>query len=256
MLEKIFGWSSVIFWSCVPYPQIFTNFKNKNSDGMSISMIFISVLQFLCYTSLSYILFFSHNIKNKYQKIMKDDCTDIYLSDLFFASHALLSTLVLGFQYYYYEHSNNKFTIRSSISLLTLIFLVLMEITFCIILYFIHNNNTIFLAYLILCLSISHNIFTFFKYVPQIYYTYKRKSIHDWNIANVHFDILGALFLLSEMIVIAINKNEINSLFSNIAKFNLTIITILFDSILYIQYYYFYPHNLRTLTNFRENLIK
>ena len=255
MLEKIFGWSSVITWSCVPYPQIFTNLKNKNSDGMSVSMIFLSVLQFLCYTFLSYILFFSNNIKNKYQKIMKDDCTDIYLSDLFFGTHALLSTLILVFQYYYYDHSNNKLTIISSINLLTLTILVLLEITLCIILYYIHNND-IFLAYLILCFSISHNVFTFLKYVPQIYYTYKRKSIHDWNIANVHFDILGALFLLSEMIVTAINKNEIDSLFSNLAKFNLTIITILFDSILYIQYYYFYPHNLKTFTNFRENLIK
>lgn len=255
MLEKIFGWISVITWSCVPYPQIFTNFKNKNSEGMSISMIFLSIIQFSGYTTLSYILFFSNNIEIKYEKIMKDDYTDIYLSDLFFATHALLSTLILAFQYYFYEHSNNKLTITSSISLLTLTILFLMEITLCIILYFIHNND-IYLAYLILCLSISHNVFTFLKYVPQIYYTYSRKSVQDWNIANVHFDILGALFLLLEMIVTAINKNEINSLFSNIAKFNLTIITILFDSILYIQYYYFYPPNLKIFTNYHENLIR
>lgn len=29
MLEKIFGWCSFAFWSCVPYPQIYTNFKRK-----------------------------------------------------------------------------------------------------------------------------------------------------------------------------------------------------------------------------------
>tara|TARA_Y100000385_G_scaffold169072_1_gene175063 strand:+ start:166 stop:927 length:762 start_codon:yes stop_codon:yes gene_type:complete len=240
MLEKIFGWCSFTFWSCVPYPQIYINLKKKNSNGMSVNMIFFSLLQYTCYTLLSYILYFSNTIKNNYQQIMKDNSTDIYLSDIFFSSHALLSTLFLTFQYFYYNHSDNKLTMQSKILLLTLTFIILMQIVFCIILYYIHNDSS-YLAYMILSLSISHNIFTLFKYIPQVYYTYKRKSTDGWNIQNVNFDILGGLFLLFESITTAVKKHEIKILFSNIAKLNLILITIIFDITMYIQYF-IYPN--------------
>ena len=93
------------------------------------------------------------------------------------------------------------------------------------------------MGYLIVIISIFNNIFTFLKYVPQLYYTFKRKSVEGWNIMNIHFDILGGTFLLLEIVFTAINKNDIKLLFSNISKLNLTLMTIFFDIILYIQYY-------------------
>ena len=68
------------------------------------------------------------------------------------------------------------------------------------------------------------------------YYHYKNKSLGEWNLWNTHTDIAGGIFLIAQIFADAIAANDSSIIYSNLTKLNLSLITITFDIIIYIQY--------------------
>jgi cystinosin len=81
--------------------------------------------------------------------------------------------------------------------------------------------------------------------MPQVYSNYKRKSTLGWNIHNILLDFTGGTFSFGQNLVDTIRDSYVitpdgQSASLNIAKFALSIVSILFDIIFVIQHYCLY----------------
>jgi cystinosin len=76
-----------------------------------------------------------------------------------------------------------------------------------------------------------------------VYLNYKRKSTVGWSIANIVLDFMGgSLSLLQELIdSVARGKPLFGGDAFNIVKFMLSVFSIVFDTIFFIQHYFVYP---------------
>eukprot|EP00558_Chaetoceros_sp_UNC1202_P008886 CAMPEP_0197252734 /NCGR_PEP_ID=MMETSP1429-20130617/62475_1 /TAXON_ID=49237 /ORGANISM="Chaetoceros sp., Strain UNC1202" /LENGTH=98 /DNA_ID=CAMNT_0042715197 /DNA_START=160 /DNA_END=456 /DNA_ORIENTATION=- len=81
------------------------------------------------------------------------------------------------------------------------------------------------------------------KYVPQAAMNAKRKSCIGWSIWNIILDFGGGFFSLVQLVGDAIDLNDLSSITGNPAKLGLSVITIFFDTIFFLQHYILYPEN-------------
>lgn len=243
---NIFGWLSFTTWAISFYPQLITNFKTKRTDGMSIDMNIFSLVGYILYTIICCIFFWDIPMRNTYQRVFHNPNLNIGLYDIGFSIHALVITILLNCQYLLYKPKKDKFSRASKWILIVMGFTVVVStLTSSILPWFWHIPLLSVWVYYLLYLSILYNIIVAIKYFPQIYYFYKHKSSYGWNICNTYFDIAGGLFLLCETATNAVRLNDLSLLYSNIAKLNLILITIVCDAIIFIQYYCCYYQSRR-----------
>ena len=79
---------------------------------------------------------------------------------------------------------------------------------------------------------------SFLKYLPQMYWNWKRKSTKGWSIANILLDFTGGFFSFLQLALEAIGGQHIEI---NPVKLALSIICMLYDIIFVIQHYCLYP---------------
>ena len=78
---------------------------------------------------------------------------------------------------------------------------------------------------LIYFLSSIKLLITLLKYVPQAYWNFKRKSTFGWSIGVSLFDLVGGLFSLVQMVILAWDHDDWASLYGNVAKLSLGLIS-------------------------------
>ena len=104
-------------------------------------------------------------------------------------------------------------------------------------------------------------IITLLKYLPQALLNYKRKSTHGWAINASLLDLMGGVFSLAQMFLLAWNHGEStmlnkagicekiwvfyfsddwSSLQGNVAKLGLGLFSVMFDVIFAIQHFVLY----------------
>lgn len=71
-------------------------------------MNFYGLEDYIFYTIISFILYFSIPVKIQYQNILHDTSTDVYIFDFLFALHSLVLTIALNIQYIYYKNETEK----------------------------------------------------------------------------------------------------------------------------------------------------
>ena len=85
---------------------------------------------------------------------------------------------------------------------------------------------------------------SFIKYVPQVYWNYKRESTQGWSIFNILMDFTGGAFSFIQIIINKIN-DRINDLLAaqsiSPVKIGLGIMSMFYDIIFIIQHYILYP---------------
>jgi len=100
-------------------------------------------------------------------------------------------------------------------------------------------------------------IITLFKYLPQVYLNYSRKSTVGWSIFNIMCDFTGGVFSIAQEVVDMSYVGMTTGVWSffgsktdsfNIVKFFLGIISIVFDIIFMVQHFYLYPDKNNELT--------
>ena len=86
---------------------------------------------------------------------------------------------------------------------------------------------------------------TFLKYFPQVYLNYKNKSTVGWSIGNVMLDFTGGVFSLLQLIIEAVGNGKpiIGDGAFNLVKFTLSILSIGYNIIFFIQHWVLYPHS-------------
>ena len=77
------------------------------------------------------------------------------------------------------------------------------------------------IVYYIYTCGMVNNVISCIKYLPQIVYHYKNKSIGEWNLWNTHTDIAGGIFLIAQIFADAIAANDSTIIYSNLTKLNL-----------------------------------
>jgi cystinosin len=78
---------------------------------------------------------------------------------------------------------------------------------------------------------------TTLKYLPQMYWNYKRKTTLGWSIFNILMDITGGLLSFLQTFLEHMFGEEIKI---NIVKFILGILVVIYDIIFILQHYVFY----------------
>ena len=233
LISKIFGWLSFIVWSISFYPQVYTNYKHKTSEGVTLDMNIYYILGYVFYSTYLFTMYFNSPISMKYEELLNITTTEIDISDIFFVSHSFILSIVLTAQYFYYKQQFTKpldclnKIIIISISTGMALYLIL---TLCL------PENIAKWVYFIFTCGMINNIITCIKYLPQVIYHYKNKSTGKWNIWNTHTDIAGAIFLIAQICSDAFASSDLSIIYSNLTKLNLTLITIVFDTIIYTQY--------------------
>jgi cystinosin len=88
---------------------------------------------------------------------------------------------------------------------------------------------------------------TFIKYTPQVYLNYKNKSTSGWSIGNVLLDFCGGSFSLLQLVIEAVGNGRpiIGDGAFNAIKFTLSILSIFYNIIFFIQHYVLYPQSKR-----------
>ncbi|OAF67549.1 hypothetical protein A3Q56_04721 [Intoshia linei] len=83
---------------------------------------------------------------------------------------------------------------------------------------------------------------------------YKRKSVDGFSILNIFLDLIGGFFSLLQMFLIAFNRNNWHTLLQNITKLSLGVLSIMYDSIIVMQWFRYKQINVLVLEE--ENLMQ
>ncbi|CAG2107260.1 unnamed protein product [Medioppia subpectinata] len=83
-------------------------------------------------------------------------------------------------------------------------------------------------------------VVTMTKYIPQAWFNYKRKSTRGWSIWMIYMDFCGGINGLLQMLFIAYNYDDWKTIFGNFAKFGLSVASISYDILFFLQEYVFY----------------
>ena len=76
-----------------------------------------------------------------------------------------------------------------------------------------------------------------FKYIPQIWWNWKRKSTHGWSIFNVIMDLTGGILSVGESLLRLWTDPRFTL---NVVKMVLGALTIMYDTVFICQHFIFY----------------
>ena len=79
------------------------------------------------------------------------------------------------------------------------------------------------------------------KYAPQALLNYRRKSTEGFAVGMMIFDLIGGAASLLQMAFLAINNDDVGSVFGNPGKFGTGVVTVVFEIVFLLQEYVLYP---------------
>jgi cystinosin len=240
-LSITLGWIYFFAWSLSFYGQIIENYKRQSVSGLSFDFEVYNFLGFTAYSVYTIWGYVDHNIGTG----------EVSIQDVVFATHAWLLTVLTIIQIFIYfdrDDPNQKVSQTCITITICLIWgaLQILLIEQILGLYDPHvtkDKSLIFNS--VVYLGWCKVFISFIKYIPQVYYNWRRKSTEGWSIANILLDFTGGTFSFGQNIVdvlrhksVIIHDDQSNSL--NIAKFALSIVSIVFDIIFCIQHFILY----------------
>lgn len=83
-------------------------------------------------------------------------------------------------------------------------------------------------------------IVTVFKYIPQAWANYERKSTVGWSIVPVLLDLIGGILSFAQLLIDSSLQKDWSGLTGNPVKLGLSNISVFFDIIFMVQHYILY----------------
>ena len=253
-LSAVFGWIYFVAWSVSFYGQFIENFRRKSVSGLNFDFEIYNLVGFSGYTI--------YTIRGYIDD--KLGTGTVQIQDIFFASHALLLTILTLIQILYYYDPKDKLQKISPIT----ITIVLVMIWGAILLVVLESgfeyydphvredrkyifNSLVYLGWCKVVISL-------IKYIPQVISNYKRKSTIGWNIHNILLDFTGGAFSFGQNIIDSCRNafvitTEGQSKELNIAKFAISFVSIFFDIIFMVQHFILYKNSNSDLNIRKEN---
>jgi len=243
-LSIVFGWIYFVAWSVSFYGQLIENFRRKSVSGLNFDFEVYNLVGFTGYTIYTVRGYIDSNLGTG----------TVQIQDIFFAAHALCITILTLIQILYFYNPKDPLQKVSNITITIILVMVWGAILLVVVEYGLQyydphvkeNRKYIFnsLVYLGWC-----KVFiSLIKYIPQAVSNYKRKSTIGWNIHNILLDFTGGAFSFGQNIIDSIRDKfsittEGQSKGLNIAKYALSIISMVFDIIFMVQHYILYRNS-------------
>jgi uncharacterized protein with PQ loop repeat len=233
-LAWIFSCISNSLWLLVFIPQLYTNYKNKNSEALSLLLLFCLIFGdiFSCisaiYKDLNYVIIFSAIyhifldiiiiLQVIYYRVYNDILTQIYFS----------TNNIHFYEYIKFLNFSESFF---------LIFQIILILIITFLLRFLNDDYSLILADLIAWISTS--IFILAR-IPQILLNHKRQSTQGLSIVSFIIINISSLFFLLSILILLVDINESERLFylkTNLQWISGCIFTTFFDLIIFYQFY-------------------
>ena len=178
----------------------------------------------------------------------------VQIQDIFFAAHALLITLITIIQILYFYDPSDKDQKVSNIT----ITIILVMIWGAILLVIVENGfeyydphvkeNRKYIFNSLVYLGWCKVVISLIKYIPQVVSNFRRRSTIGWNIHNILLDFTGGAFSFGQNIIDSFRDefsitSDDQSKGLNIAKYALSIISMLFDIVFMVQHYILFKNS-------------
>ena len=197
-------------------------------------------LDFVTLNLTGFLFYSSYNIYGYF--FDESQTGEVDFNDIIFAVHASFATIVCLVQSWIYPRGDNKVHRPTKIFLFFIWGFVIIYGIFT--LFFAQKNEQYknllkkhphlgvfsFMGYFKLCI-------TLIKYLPQMYWNYKRKSTEGWSIFNVIMDLTGGILSFLQMILEKVFWPDTPI---NFVKVLLGSATLIYDTFFVLQHFKWY----------------
>ncbi|XP_058778928.1 cystinosin homolog [Vicia villosa] len=249
IIYQVFGWLAFLSWSLAGYPQLISNFRRKSVVGLSLDFTILNFTKFWSYLIYNASLFFSPVIQKQYfEKYGYGQMIPVAANDVAFSTHAVIINLIVLFQFAIYGKGNlklSKYTIAIFVGvwfIAAVCFFIALPTKSWLWLISIFNSIQVFM--------------TLIKYFPQALMNFMRKSTDGFSIGSILLDFSGGVLNYSQMVVQSIGQDSWMNFYGNIGKVMISLVSIVYDTILMCQHYVLYPHKKVLTTSENSEEIK
>ncbi|XP_022245091.1 cystinosin homolog [Limulus polyphemus] len=232
-LSALFGWIYFIAWSASFYPQIYTNWKRQSVVGLSFDYVSLHFSGFAAYALYNVGLAFINEVQMEYREIHPTGLIPVKINDVVFALHATLAVSIIVFQCLVYDRGNQNLS-KPFGAFFTVIWLTGFVFLILILSGLVKTRPWLSLLYYFAAVKLCTTVT---KYTPQAIQNFRRKSTTGWSIWNVMFDFVGGVFSVIQMVLLAYNYNDWDSIFGNFSKFLLGVVSVFYDVLFMVQHY-------------------
>lgn len=248
-ISSLIGYIYFLAWSVSFYPQSVSNFKRKNTDGLSVDFCLLNVIGFACYAVYNVSLFWNKS----HSEIL------IQSNDVAFAVHAFIVSSITLCQILYYDGMQSLRS-RMSKPIVMVVAIIILMIAIYPLLVIVHTHRrrhtsdedkTSFFNWLnyLYMLSYVKIFISLIKYIPQVLLNYRRKSTAGWSIWNILLDFTGGVLSDLQLLFDCMNLNDFNAITKNLPKLCLGSLSIIFDCCFFVQHYLLYRN---TISSFED----
>ena len=235
-LIVIIGWTYFFLWSVSFYPQIFENHTRQSVAGLNMDFVIFNVLGFLLYSCFNINLYFSPAIQAEYLSLHPGGTIPVELNDVVFSCHATLATIITLVQCFTLDRAGQTLSSPCQASLVIMLGTVVVGVTLA-------TWGIITWLTCLYILSYIKLVITLVKYIPQAGMNYRKKSTQGWSIENILLDLLGGLFSMLQMVMVAYNNADWTSLTGDPTKLGLAALSMAFDAFFMLQHFVLYRKN-------------
>ncbi|ORY80877.1 PQ loop repeat-domain-containing protein [Protomyces lactucae-debilis] len=241
IVSGILGWTYFAAWSVSFYPQVLLNFQRKSVTGVSIDYLWLNVAGFCCYSSFCVMFLASDDIKDAYkQRNPGSSGALVRINDAVFALHALVISSITLSQAYLWGYKKDRDQHTSTICRGFLTGVIVSAISLISIAQMTDKLEWIDVLY---GLSYCKLLVTVYKYMPQLYLNFERKSTRGFSIVNVLLDFTGGALSSLQLVLDSAVSGDWSAITGDIVKFGLGLLSMFFDTLLMLQHYCVYGEN-------------
>ncbi|KAL5015520.1 hypothetical protein ScPMuIL_009790 [Solemya velum] len=236
-INAVIGWIYFAAWTISFYPQVILNWYRKSVVGLSFDFTGYNIVGYIAYGLYNVGMYWIPEVKEEYRVSDPHGVNPVQLNDVYFTLHGIVITILIVVQIAIYERGGQK------LSRVCIVVMILSGIFATVTLFLSIGHVITWLTYLFY-FSYIKLVVTVIKYSPQVYLNYQRKSTVGFSITGVILDLVGGIFSLLQMLLIAYNSDDWVSLYGDPTKFGLGLVTIVFDLIFCVQHYILYKNSL------------
>lgn len=230
-MSQLCGWTYFLLWILSMYPQMIFNQRRQSVVGLNFDYLAFSLIGYAAYALFNCSLYFVPYFRDAYLAQYPHSHVPVQLNDVFFSVHGTLASLVIVLQCIFFERGNQRVSFVG-ITVTCAVFLISGSLFIALSYDLVHPLQfAYFFSYVKVCLTVA-------KYVPQVIFNYQRQSCHGWCIHNILLDINGGCLSILQMLLLAINYQDVKFLSNNLAKLCIGAVSIsfLFDYYFYLAY--------------------
>lgn len=238
---QFFGWTYLIAWTVLYYPQIRLNFRKKSCAGVSKVYVIYNTFGFACYTL--------YNVARKVIQDQNDLPAAVSYHDVLFAIHSLACCICICLQLLWYEKGNE--TISQFDWLMLLVLIIITILAFLMAGFgMIDWATTDGFSCRVDCSPLRQLSFiqivgyvkvvvTLLKYPTQIKLNYVRKTTQGLSRGSYLLDMIGGICSVLQNVMHAILKNDMEYIEGNFPKLGLGGLSFAYDVIILCQIRYY-----------------